>query len=413
MKVLWLSLRVIGEGDARGSCSWLAPLAEGLAATGEIELANIAQGPVGTRERRDAGAIRQWVVPRAAPGSDGTPPAPIVDAVLAAAHEFGPDLIHVWGVEEYWGLLTARRLLGQPALLEIQGLKAPLARVYAGGLTLREQRQCRGVKEIVRRRDIAAARRTFAAWGRFEHEMIAGHRFITTQSPWVQAWAEAANPRARFFHTELALRGAFYAAAPWAPSSSTTVFCSAAYSIPSKGVHDAVRAFALLKRRVPEARLRIAGALPERPGRLKDGYNTWLRRLAVRLGVEASIDWLGSLSAEEVVRELHGCAAVLMPSHCESYSVALAEALYLGAPSVCTHSGGPDWLARDDESALFFAPGDEVMCAHQLSRLLTDRALATRLSQAARAAAAGRNDIDGIVAGQAERYRSVLGASGV
>lgn len=71
-------------------------------------------------------------------------------------------------------------------------------------------------------------------------------------------------------------------------------------------------------------------------------------------------------------------------------------------------TGRTSWLARDEESALFFSPGGEVMCAYQLERILTDQGLAERHSHNARAVALMRNNLGTIVKNQLEIYRQVI-----
>ncbi len=409
MKALWFSNRAFSSRDATDSGTWLAALGRRLAATGEVELCNVTFGERDSMTAQDDGHVRQWLVPNARTRDNGLPDAATIAGIVEVVGAFAPDIINVWGSESYWGLLTARGVLRQPALLEIQGLKGPCARVYEGGLSARERLACVGLREIVRPvNSIASGRKRFRAWSRFEYEIIAGHRYITTQSPWVESWVRAANKAATTFHTELALRNAFYDAEPWVGNGGATIFCSSAYSAPFKGVHDAVRALALLKGRVPGARLRIAGAQERATGIRRDGYTAWVNRLARSLHVADSIDWLGALTADDIVTELQQCGAVVMPSHCESYCMALAEALYLGAPVVTAHTGGSDWLAHDEESALFYSPGDATACARQLERALTNAALASRLSASARSQAVTRNDLDAIVEAQLQRYRSIL-----
>jgi glycosyltransferase involved in cell wall biosynthesis len=409
MRVLWFSNKVLSDRDTGSTGTWLGAMAQALVASSKVELCNVSTGAVHAPVRQDAGPIRQWVVPAARLGRDGLPPGPITAGIIEVVKGLAPDLVHIWGTENYWGLLTSRGLLQAPALLEIQGLKEPSARVFAGGLSAREQLACIGIKEIIKQRSIASGRKAFEQWSRFEREILAGHRFITTQAPWVEAWVQARSASARIFHTELMLRAAFYDAQPWRPSNAPVIFCSAAYPVPYKGIHDAVRAVALLKRRFPQVRLRIAGALQARGIRL-EGYMAWVNRLAASLHLTEQIDWLGPLSATEIVKELQGCACMLMPSHCETYCVALAEALYLGVPSVSAYTGGTSWLARDEAAAVFFAPGDEVMCAYQLGRVLTDKGLAGSLSDKARAEALVRNNPDTVVHTQLSIYQQVMAA---
>jgi glycosyltransferase involved in cell wall biosynthesis len=237
--------------------------------------------------------------------------------------------------------------------------------------------------------------------------MISGCRFITVQSKWLEAQVRAMNDTGRIYHNDFALRTAFYAANPWQGTASASILCSAAYPAPFKGLHVAVRAMAILKRHYPDIELRIVGA-QQWPGIHRDGYMAWLMREAKRLGVDANLRWLGNQTAGEIIVQLQECAAFVLPSFVEGYSLTLAEAMMLGVPIVASYAGGIPSLAQDEDSALFFSPGDEATCAYQLERLLSDRALAERLSCRAREIALARNDRDRIVRRQIEIYRSVL-----
>jgi glycosyltransferase involved in cell wall biosynthesis len=85
--------------------------------------------------------------------------------------------------------------------------------------------------------------------------------------------------------------------------------------------------------------------------------------------------------------------------------------MMIGAPTVVSFTGGTSYLARDNETALFFPPGDEAMCAYQLDRLLLDRELGERLSILSRQKALVRNDRDQIIRQQMNIYRQVLEAT--
>ncbi|MEM4360239.1 MAG: glycosyltransferase [Candidatus Bilamarchaeaceae archaeon] len=411
MRILWLSNKIQSNVDSGTTGTWLDAMAQLLVKSGEVELGNIALGPVARTTRQDCGPIQQWVVPaKAKPQLNGLPAQRFVEEITRAVYEFNPDLVHVWGTECFWGLLTARRIIRYPALLEMQGLKGIIARVFDGGLSIREQLACIGLKEVIRGCTIFQSRRRFEKWGVFEKEMIRGHRFVTTQSEWLCAHIVSINPSCRVFHNDFMLRESFYTALPWKASNSMAVFCSAAYPSPFKGLHVALRAIAILKQRFPGVQLRIAGA-HQRSDIRQDGYVRWLNHQIARLGIADNVCWLGALSAEEIVAELQGCAAIVVPSFIEGYCLGLAEGMMLGVPSVNSFAGGMSSLAKDEESALFFQPGDAEMCAHQLGRLLTDRALAERLSHNARAIALVRNDPQRILQKQLEIYQQVIAES--
>ena len=409
LKILWLCNSPLSDADDGRTGTWLSAMARGLLDSDAVELGIIASGPEKHFSRSDYRPVKQWLVPsRAVLGSRGLPSATLVRAIVTAATEFSPDLIHSWGTEAYWGLLTSRGLLAYPALLEMQGLKGQIAKVFYGDLTLSEQLRSIGIKELLKRRTMYADRRDFARWGMREEEMIRGHRFVDVQNPWVAAHVKAINPRARLFYSNHSvLRQPFYDADGWQSPGRPALFFTAAYTSPFKGLHVAVRALSLLKKRIPNVRLRIAGA-HQRSGFRQDGYMRWVNRMIRGLDLAGSVEWLGTLDAGRIAAELTNAGAMVIPSFIENCCTAMQEAMAIGTPVVASNAGGIPSLGKDEDSCLFFPPGDDAMCAYQLERLLTDQELAMHLSRESRKIAAVRNDRRRIVQRQLEIYRQVL-----
>lgn len=408
LRVLWLSNKVQTSSDAGGTGSWLDATARSLAATGEVTLANIAGGHVCKMERRDCGMVQQWVIPpvRGSTGWDGLPPHQVVDCIKEAVEEFSPDIIQVWGTEEFWGLLTARGILRTPALLEMQGLKGAYAKVFFGDLGLRERLGCIWIKDIVKSSSLFYEHVHFEKWYAFEKEMIKAHAFVGTQSDWIDAWVKLINPCCCTFRNDLILREPFYRGI-WDSPKSKSIFCSAAYPVPYKGLHVALRALGHLRSRFPEAQLRIAGR--HQQSRLRQsGYVAWLNREVRRLNLVNHVVWLGPLTAEQIVSEMRSAGAMVIPTFIENCCTAMQEGMIVGVPLVATYAGGLPSLARDEESCLFFPPGDDVMCAHQLGRLLEDGQMSRRLSKEARRIALARNDRQAVLERQIQIYREVL-----
>ncbi|HLP16812.1 MAG TPA: glycosyltransferase [Bacteroidota bacterium] len=413
MKILWLSNKILSHADVRGTGTWLNAMARGLLESGGIELGNISEGPVGTMMRSGVGNLTQWTVPHLSwpATATGVPGRTHAERIVRAIESFQPDLIHVWGTEGYWGLISARMQPGVTALLEMQGLKLAIARVYAGGLSLREQIACIGVKEIVRGTSIFSTKHRYERWGKIEREIIRAHRHIAVQTEWVSAQVKAINSGAQLHSTTCLLREAFTRAQPWTYTGRHVVFCSASYAAPFKGLHSAVRAVAELKRTLPDIELRIAGA-HRFSGVRRDGYVAWVWREIERLGLKNHVTWLGALSAGEIVDQMRNSSAMLIPTYIENCCLAMQEAMYIGIPVIATYAGGLPSLARNEVSALFFPPGDEIICAGQLERAITDRITAESLSYNSRAVARVRNAPKRAVANQLELYRSIIQKNG-
>jgi glycosyltransferase involved in cell wall biosynthesis len=408
LKIIWFCAAPLRDQDVRNTGTWLGAMARGLLDSDAVELGIIAPGPVNAFTQSDYRQVRQWIFPAStALCRDHLPPRSLVRSIVSAVEDFSPDVVHHWGIENFWGLLSARGLLNFPSVLRMQGAKGEYSKIYCGGLTWREQIGSIGVKEILKRRTMHAGQREFARWGAVEREIMRGHRFVEVESDWIAAIVKNANPDARLFSIDPLLREPFYEDSEgWRCGSKPTFFCTAAYPVPYKGLHVAIRALEILRKTATEARLRIAGT-HQRPGVRQDGYVRWLNRMIEQKGLTGAIDWLGPLDAGRIVEEIKDAAATVIPTYIESSCAAMQEAMYLGCPVVISYVGGLPSIGRDEENCLFFPPGDELMCAHRMERLLVDRKLALRLSQESRKLAVVRNDRRKNVEKQLEIYRQV------
>jgi glycosyltransferase involved in cell wall biosynthesis len=144
-----------------------------------------------------------------------------------------------------------------------------------------------------------------------------------------------------------------------------------------KGVRDAIEAWARIVRRVPDAHLVMLGSGPElQPA----------QALAERLGISAAVEWRGFVSEEEKRDVLGSSRLLLAPSREEGWGIAVAEGLASGVPVVAYTLPVLDELFAPSYAG---APvGDvDALAAHAID-VLTDDALATRLSREGRGAVA-------------------------
>jgi len=411
--VLWLCNRPIEETADRRDGTWFTAMARTLVESGEIRLVVVGQGKVKSAARYDYRDITQWVVPYELLNRKGLPTWQTIKSIQQVADEVKPDLIHVWGAENYWGLLTARGMLEGPAILEIQGIKYVCAKVFYGNLTLAERIRCIGPLEILRPGcSLFFGKRKFERWGRFEKEMVLKHKYISTQSDWVRAHMLAVKPESTMFNTGMMLRREFFQTHAWTPNAlenngGPNIFSSSSGPAAYKGLHVLVRAISILKKEYPGIILNVAGDIMAK-GIRRSGYSRWLLNEAHRVGISDNIRWLGPLDANEIVQLYHQASAVVIPSFVETYSLVMAEAMVVGVPVVASYAGAMPELARDGESALFFPSGDETACAWQLRRILSEPDLAHRLSNKAREIGLSRNEPRAVTEWQIEIYNKIL-----
>jgi glycosyltransferase involved in cell wall biosynthesis len=106
-----------------------------------------------------------------------------------------------------------------------------------------------------------------------------------------------------------------------------------------KNVGVLIRATAVLKRRLGrDLRLVIIGSGP---------HKNSLQRYSVSMGLQHSIDWIGEVTRESLLRYYQTSTAFVMPSMHEAYSLATAEAIAIGVPTVVSNVGPLATYARD------------------------------------------------------------------
>ena len=142
---------------------------------------------------------------------------------------------------------------------------------------------------------------------------------------------------------------------------------------PIYDIATALRAFALVRRQYPQARLSVAGRGPERER---------LEQLATELGIADAVHFCGALANAEIAGLYAEAALMLNPSTVDNMPISILEALASGVPVVSTAAGGIPDLVRDGQTALLVPIGDaEAMAAASL-RVLSEPGLARALREA-------------------------------
>lgn len=412
-KILWFSEFRLNTDGTLFFGTWHASMARLLLSTNEVELYNVTQGKVKQVEEVSSREIKEWVVPTSRLSKSGLPSEAIIRGVKAIVDDVKPDLIHIWGMEQYWALLSSRGFVEGKVLLEIQGIKRACADVFYGGLNALEVLSCVRVQELVfPDRMLYRSKLAFKKWGTIEEEMIRSHRYIATQSDWVRHRITIENAGAKIYHSGIVLRDDFFESEGWTrrgEAGSVVIMTSSSFAVPYKGVHTLLHTLALLKKKYTNVKLKIAGKWEvSKPFYRKSGYLKWFEERARALDVYDSLQFLGPLNSGQLIDEMLKSDVFVVPSYVESYCLALAEAMALGIPCVASYAGAMGELAENNKSALFFPPGDVYACAAGIDRIITEPSLADLISEEARIVARKRNNKNDILLNQLAIYDDVI-----
>ena len=167
-----------------------------------------------------------------------------------------------------------------------------------------------------------------------------------------------------------------------------------------KGFDLAITALALVRRRHPNVRLVIVGDGPER---------SRLIATACGLGVDDSVDFLGTVSRSRVATLFRECTAVVMPSRFEGLPLVALEAAWAGRPVVAADAPGLSEVVVPGETGLMVPPEDPHALADAIVRLLDAPGRAGALGRKAHILAADRYSLDRCVDEYEALYNRVVG----
>ena len=135
----------------------------------------------------------------------------------------------------------------------------------------------------------------------------------------------------------------------------------------------ALRAFALVLARHPEARLVVAGSGPQREE---------LEQFAVVLGIAHAVTFTGRVDNAGMAALYRDADIMLNPSTVDNMPNSVLEALASGTVVVSTNVGGVPFLVDHGKTALLVPPRDPQAMADAVLRVLDEPGLATALREA-------------------------------
>jgi glycosyltransferase involved in cell wall biosynthesis len=164
-----------------------------------------------------------------------------------------------------------------------------------------------------------------------------------------------------------------------------------------------VHAFAVVRQSFPDARLNLVGSGQMEPE---------IRALVAGLKL-SGVNFAGAIVHREIARSYDAADIFINASNLDNMPVSILEAFAAGTPVVTTAPEGMCHLVEHERTGLLSAPGDSHALAENVTRLLKDPDLASRLAHNAREEAA-RYSWEKVRQDWLNLYRSVLqGAGGI
>ncbi len=398
MKVLWIVNTVFPEAARHVGLpvpvvgGWMYGLASDLTRSGEVQLAVASVYGGSSFLSFSIEGVHYYLVP------DRQKAGVEVQHWLKMIDEFVPEIVHIHGTEYGHGMKCMRIVPNMKYVISIQGLVSVYHRYYLSGMTLRDVVSSITLRDALRWDTLLQAREKFRRRGLVELEYIRSAWAIVGRTDWDFDHVNAVRPGVPYYFCNESLRDEFYCDESWKIDhcKRNSLFLSQA-SYPIKGLHQVLRAVALLKPDFPDINIEIAGGditVAGTPGqRLRlGGYGKFIRRLLDELDLWSHVRFLGQLNAGEMKQAYLRAHAFVCPSSIENSPNSLGEAQMLGVPSVAAYVGGIPSMVNDGRSALLYRFEEHEMLASKLRDVFTNDVLAQSLSQEGALEANDRHD---------------------
>lgn len=176
--------------------------------------------------------------------------------------------------------------------------------------------------------------------------------------------------------------------------------------IPRKDLLTLLRALVIVRSEMPRVQLRVAGETESSPA-----YVEACRQFVEQQALGRAVQFLGSLSRDEMVEEYARCSVLALSSKQETAPVVVAEAMASARAVIATRVCGVPDMVEDGLSGLLVDYGDVDGMADALVRVLRDRELRTRMGRHGRVLAEQRFGLDAVARRTWQVYHRVATTS--
>ena len=330
--------------------------------------------------------------------------ARLLPAMLKIVEESKPDLIHIHGTEERFGLI-AKHISGIPVVYSIQGLLAPYAEKYFSGMPDKDIFWHESLYDKVKLVSYRNEYENFCKRAEREKAFLKDAEYILGRTFWDEYVTGLLNPERKYYVVDEILRCPFYNLR-WDKQRFTEGRIKIVSTISGgiyKGYEVVLKTASLLKR--------YSGIGFEWSIAGYDGQDKWIKiaeKLTNIKSKEVNVVLKGLLDAPELSELLVDSDLYLQVSHIENSPNSVCEAMLVGMPVIASFSGGTASLLDNGLEGILVQDGDPYVLAGAVVELSKRFDLAKKYGENARRRALARHNRERISSCLADVYNKIL-----
>ena len=298
--------------------------------------------------------------------------------------DFKPDIIHVFGSENPFGLIATQIKI--PVVIHLQGYLFILKRKWFAGISKWEQFIYASLKDLLLMRGCYNDSFTFNAKAETSALIIKNCRYFMGRTRFDKGIVSLVSPGSSYFHCEEFIRNEFFEK-KWDLPLKNEITCFSILKGGSyKGIDLLVEAFLLVKKYSDiSIKLQICGVSEDEEivRIIKKKYRKVIKTV--------DIEFLGKLNPDDLVDRLCNSNFYIHPSYLENSPNSICEAMALGMPVIATKVGGVSSLINDDVEGIMVQEGEPYALAGAILDLINNYEKARELGRNARVKAFKRH----------------------
>lgn len=319
-----------------------------------------------------------------------------VNDFLAVVADFNPDIIHIFGSEQTFGLIS--KYTEVPIVLHLQGIMNPyLNAFFPPSIGSKEYVKYNSFKGL---RGLRAVYRIFRDGAKNEREIFQNCKNYIGRTKWDEDVSRIYSPGSKYYFCGEILRNAFYKASPWTFKHREKMVITTTISrITYKGFDLLLKTADLLKNQCNlDFEWNVFGI---------EEYRFFERILKIKAS-DVNVHLRGVVDANGLVKALNDTDVFVHPSYIDNSPNSVCEAQLLGVPVISTNVGGISSLIEDGKTGVLIPTNDPYSLACRIVELKSDVDKAKLLGENARCVALERHDVKTIANRNIQIYKTIL-----
>jgi glycosyltransferase involved in cell wall biosynthesis len=317
-----------------------------------------------------------------------------ITEMLNVINDFKPDLIHVFGSEQIFGLLNLHTKI--PIIIHLQGLINPYLNAYFPpsysfvDLLLQDKFSLKSINNYT----------GFKKSAKREKEIMHNCNFFMGRTEWDHRISKLYSPNSKYFYCSEMLRDEFYLSVPWENKSPggviqiTSTISSPLY----KGADLILKTAQILKTKTKlNFEWNVYGINDMNFAEKKTGI----------LSKNVSVRIKGVISSSELCIALKKSHCYFHSSYIDNSPNSICEAQMIGMPVISSNVGGISSLIEHNKTGVLFPSNDPFLGASYISQIVNDQDFSLELGNSARKSALKRHDKGSIIKDILKTYTSI------